>query len=515
MFKTKFNNFDSSFSSDFEDYKIIKGEDGFSPEVNVIEVEDGHQVDITDKKGTVSFIVSNGMDGIDGVGIEKIYFNDNNEMIVSMTDGSIKNLGKVSADIDIEEISVNIQKGTGAGATQQIPDEVANGFAFDETKNANAVAKDSTLKGTIPYGATGDYSSAFGGKSAAIGKRSHAEGTTTIAKGNYSHAEGDNSVTIGSDSHAEGYATTAVGNQSHAEGGETQAIGPASHSEGLSTKASAESAHAEGKLTEASGINSHAEGNGSKATGESSHSEGIGNIAEGQAAHAEGNETVASGDSSHTEGQYTKAKGARSHAEGNGTEARNVNSHAEGSYSLATGPAAHAEGQLTTASGIASHAEGKSDILNTTEYSSVASILKAWGTQKFGRAAGEQAHSEGYNTVAWGAQSHSEGKETIAWGAQSHSSGYRTVAGYDYQSVFGLFNNNKEENLLEIGNGNVDNPSNAFEVLKDGSARVYAKSTDPKGVVRVEDLEDVVGDIEAALNELHTYAQNLISGGES
>ena len=38
--------------------------------------------------------------------------------------------------------------------------------------------------------------------------------------------------------------------------------------------------------------------------------------------------------------------------------------------------------------------------------------------------------------------------------------------------VIGEFNDNKEDTLLEVGNGIVESPSNAFEVYKDGNVKV-------------------------------------------
>ena len=148
---------------------------------------------------------------------------------------------------------------------QQLPDGVADGFDFTG-KNPNATALDATLTGTIPYGATGEFANAFGGKCAAQGKRSHAEGTTTIAKGKYSHAEGDNCVTLGADSHAEGYQTVTGPNASaqHAEGMNTQALGMAAHSEGSDTIASGNNSHAGGWKSEANSNYSFVHGAGLK-----------------------------------------------------------------------------------------------------------------------------------------------------------------------------------------------------------------------------------------------------------
>lgn len=225
--------------------------------------------------------------------------------------------------------AANMEKGTGVGATQQLPDGVADGFNFTG-KNANATALDATLTGTIPYGATGDFASAFGGKCAAQGKRSHAEGTTTIAKGKYSHAEGDNSVSLGNDSHAEGYATTAAGTGSHTEGTETIAQGAYSHAEGIRTKTTADGGHAEGCDTTA---------------GEYAHAEGRNTIASGAYSHAEGNDTNSPGIGSHAEGYVTTAQGHYSHSQGQMCQANGVASNASGKYLCANEMAQTVVGQ--------------------------------------------------------------------------------------------------------------------------------------------------------------------------
>lgn len=176
--------------------------------------------------------------------------------------------------------AVNMEKGAGTSAVQQLPDNVADGFDFTG-KNENATTLDATLTGVIPYGATGDFANAFGGKCAAQGKRSHAEGTTTIAKGKYSHVEGDNSVALGDDSHAEGAGTVAgfrdtslfpelldkqgkLPTAQHAEGIKTIALGAASHAEGEDTTAKGNCSHAGGWFTEVGGAYSFGHGAGLK-----------------------------------------------------------------------------------------------------------------------------------------------------------------------------------------------------------------------------------------------------------
>jgi hypothetical protein len=198
----------------------------------------------------------------------------------------------------VDEVKGGIQQ------TQDQEADIQEGYFNFRNKNSNAGSYDSDIKkwndgeDVVPYGAQGDYAAVFGGKAAALGKRSFAEGTTTIAKGKYSHSEGNNSVALGDASHAEGAVTTTRGYASHAEGNATISYGPYSHAEGELTKAYGQDSHAEGYKTEAgsmtNGISaSHAEGRETTACGASSHAEGYLTIANGQYSHAEGNETLA------------------------------------------------------------------------------------------------------------------------------------------------------------------------------------------------------------------------------
>jgi hypothetical protein len=52
MFKTKFSSSGGRFDSEMSIEKILRGEDGFSPIVEVEEIENGHRVILTDKNGS-------------------------------------------------------------------------------------------------------------------------------------------------------------------------------------------------------------------------------------------------------------------------------------------------------------------------------------------------------------------------------------------------------------------------------------------------------------------------------
>ena len=177
----------------------------------------------------------------------------------------------------------------------------------------------------------------------------------------------------------------------------------------------------------------------------------------GANATAEGINTTASGVGSHAEGQDSTASGNYSHAEGD-------------VYTIASGECAHAEGSHTTASEYAAHAEGG----DTT-------------------ASGVDAHAEGTGTTASGHSAHSEGGYTTASGDYSHTGGYYTTAAYEAQTVIGRYNNNKENTLLEVGNGTSDSQkSNAFAVYTDGHAEVALMGTTDKSVVTKSYVDNAI-----------------------
>lgn len=215
-----------------------------------------------------------------------------------------------------------------------------------------------------------------------------------------------------------------------------------------------------------------------------------------------GHYVTASGRYSHAEGISTKALGESSHAEGAFTEAIGGGSHCEGASTVATGKDSHTEGLRTVASGDYSHIEGESSNCNEDVFNGANTMINAWGTDKFARAAGQASHVEGRNCLAIascthaeghvniargsashaegeetqsiGVYSHSEGKRTKAIGQSSHAEGKDTVARGDYQHVQGKFNVEDTENKYAhiVGNGtSTSDRSNAYTLDWQGNAR--------------------------------------------
>ena len=173
---------------------------------------------------------------------------------------------------DIGGGASNIENGNGTNSVQQKASSgVENGFSFSDKTNAAAVEHDSTLNGTVPYGAQNDYSASFGCKSSAQGRRSFASGSSTVAKGDYSHTEGSNGVAFGVSSHVEGAVGTAIGDYSHVEGSNGVAKGTSSHVEGMTNTAEGNGSHGEGWNNTVKGNYAHAEGS-NNTVGENAHS---------------------------------------------------------------------------------------------------------------------------------------------------------------------------------------------------------------------------------------------------
>ena len=440
--------------------------DGLSPIITISDINNGHKVDIEDKDGQKSFNVLNGENGKDG----KDY---------------------VLTETDKEEIATSIN--------------AADKNIYGDTAINLGRKQDSEIgRNSIAYGdnvvASGEGSMTIGLKTQAIGKYAYASGgnidedglvqykeptiittvdgqndldepieievETSVAYGNESTSTGVLTLAYGTGSHAEGYRTNAIGHFSHIEGGkitnqsESEAIGYATHVEGASNVAKGTTVHAEGQRNIASGAATHIEGYSNTSSGLVAHIEGYSNINE-------------NGDYVHIEGSYNQNSNAKySHIEGYKNIISDKScSHTEGGFNTSNGTYSHIEGYKNTVNGYAAHAEG-----GFTESSEQAAHAEGGYTI----ASGQASHSEGGYTIASGIYSHAEGNRTTANGIGSHSSGYKTIAGYNYQFVLGIANENKEDNLFEIGNGSVtqnpddkDNPtitrSNAFEVDKDGT----------------------------------------------
>ena len=104
--------------------------------------------------------------------------------------------------------------------------------------------------------------------------------------------------------------------------------------------------------------------------------------------------------------------------------------------------------------------------------------------------------AEGEQTKALGRGSHSEGYYTKTEGEYSHVEGFATRTLEMYQHVEGVYNADNPNALHIVGNGTSENArKNAFEVLKDGRAKVQSAPVENDDVVRKLDLSDAISAI--------------------
>lgn len=217
-----------------------------------------------------------------------------------------------------------------------------------------------------------------------------------------------------------------------------------------------------GTYVTAAGTASHAEGEHVDATGNAAHAEGIGKFTENNGVVTWDN-SIASGEAAHSEGKYTKAVGDHSHAEGCETNA--------------LGHASHAEGCTSTAAASYSHVEGQNNLIKTnSERTEVEAET------------GVSSHVEGANNTNGASYAHIEGHDNIATASAQgvHISGHHNEAFYPNNILItGKYNKNKSENILEIGNGYLDETNNEAEIRKN----VVEITEDGKMYI---DLDDVI-----------------------
>ena len=199
--------------------------------------------------------------------------------------------------------------------------------------------------------AEGQYSSAIGSKTHAIGGASMAFGVSAIS-------EGDRSIALGASSYSFGQYSMALGRYSKALGNAAKAAGIMSIGLGDNANASQDYAMALGAESEAA--------ENATAIGNKAHAKGVNSI-------ALGNGSQALADSAIAIGQGNKANGADAIALGNGSQSSGLNAIALGKASVVTGDNSLALGSNTNANGINSVALGAGSIADQDDSVSVGS----------------------------------------------------------------------------------------------------------------------------------------------
>lgn len=194
---------------------------------------------------------------------------------------------------------------------------------------------------------------------------------------------------------------------------------------------------------------------------------------------------IASGPQSAVFGRDSQALGIQAIAGGNTAEAK-------GDYSVAFGKDVHAQSQASIAMGIEciSIDKGAVSLGDGAEANGHASVALGCAP----KATSDFAVATGYYTIASGTGSFAGGVRSEASGAHACAIGTDLIAGQVYQAVFGCANKDEQDTIFIVGNGtpaiNEADPtrSNAFEIYKDGRAKVYGTPKDSTDVLRKIDL---------------------------
>lgn len=334
-------------------------------------------------------------------------------------------------------------------------------------------------KPTIGTTDISEYAFACGYNNLSLGKAAYTEGANNISSGWYSHTEGRGNEATDYNAHAEGRQTKAKANSAHSEGRFTEALAPYTHSEGYNTKARANGSHTEGTDTETTGWYAHAENYGTKASGTASHAQNARNEAAGDNSHAGGSDCLADGSQA-----FVHGKGLKSVCKG--YRITGIRRKADNSRDIIT---------VETTEGLRS---GGLDIISL--------YIGGVRIQSY---IGEVYNDTEFETVGNTPWVFTPDSYMVV---ENNDVGYEI--GIDNQAVFGTFNDFVPGALFAIGNGTDDvHRSNAFEVYEDGHAEVQTMGDTDKSVVNKGYVDELTGNIETALDELHNYAQLLANGG--
>lgn len=384
--------------------------------------------------------------------------------------------------VEIKSLNSNLENGTGESSLRQKYVKNNTDYSAQATgENAAAFGGKRwdmlTNSSKTPTSAEGKQSFAAGGSVHAIGDFSAAFGKDTVARQRASFATGSSTAGMTEEEFNKFFwdSTNNVG----IHGGSKNDSGQICDFTGAPYERSFAFATALGCDCMAKCPRSFAAGDNAKALNTGATATGARTIASGTNSFATGADTIAAGDMSFTANQGTKATGVNSSAFGVNTKADGNHSVALGEETQTTAQAAIAEGYKTIASGEHSHAGG-----------------------------GQFTEAAGANSFAYGANVHANAENSSAFG-------YETVAHSPNSFVVGKDNKLSDDALFIVGNGvDWNNRSTAFEVLKDGRAKVQSAPTEADDVVRKKELDSALTSVYTYKGSKDTYA-NLPATGNN
>ncbi|EFC5426473.1 YadA-like family protein [Escherichia coli] len=352
------------------------------------------------------------------------------------------------------------------------PVDYGNGSAGDgwvaigKNSKANTFVNGSGASTALGYDAIaeGEYSSA-------IGSRTHAIGGASMAFGVSAQAIGDRSVALGASSVATGGRSMALGRYAKTNGFTSLAIGDTALADGEKTIALGNTAQAYEIMSIALGDHANASKEYSMALGASSVASAANAIAVGRDSAANGTDSIALGRLSLASAANAIAMGAESEAAENAT-AIGFNADAIGKSSLALGDNASAGETNSIAIGQGSEASKLDSI--------------ALGSNS--RSAGENAIALGNNSNAGGKNSLAFGFNTTANGDNAVAIGANSSAGAD--NTVSVGSSSLKRKIVNMGNGDINNVSSdaingsqLYAISKSVSDRLGGYHDDPDNVI--------------------------------
>lgn len=299
------------------------------------------------------------------------------------------------------------------------PVDYGNGSAGDgwvaigKNSKANTFVNGSGASTALGYDAIaeGEYSSA-------IGSRTHAIGGASMAFGVSAQAIGDRSVALGASSVATGGRSMALGRYANTNGFTSLAIGDTALADGEKTIALGNTAQAYEIMSIALGDHANASKEYSMALGASSVASAANAIAVGRDSAANGTDSLALGRQSLASAANAIAMGTESEAAENATAIGN-NAHAKGVNSIAMGSGSIADKVNTIALGNGSQSLADNAI-------AIGQGNKANGTDAI--VLGNASLSSGLNSIALGKTSVVTGDNSLALGSNTNANGINSVA---------------------------------------------------------------------------------------
>lgn len=307
------------------------------------------------------------------------------------------------------------------------------------------------------------------------------------------------STALGYDAIAEGEYSSAIGSRTHAIGGASMAFGVSAISEGDRSIALGASSYSLGQYSMALGRYSKALGKLSIAMGDYSKADGANAIALGNIAKAAGIMSIGLGDNANASKDYAMALGASSKANGTDSIALGRLSLASAANAIAMGAESEAA-ENATAIGFNADAIGKSslalgDNASAGETNSIA-IGQGSVADKVGSIAlGSNSRSAGENAMALGNNSNAGGKNSLAFGFGATANGDNAVAiganssaGAD--NTVSVGSSSLKRKIVNMGNGDINNVSSdaingsqLYAISKSVSDRLGGYHDDPDNVI--------------------------------